>query len=112
MDEHDDLFRGINPLAGAVGRRRPDPDGWVRHMITGEGWLVDQYDVEGMTFPVLCDCGRVYDMDKVKVLARYLDCTVWKSPCCKRTQDDRPKGWTTQHNYVELNRDGTPKEER
>lgn len=28
-------------------------------------------------------------MAAVTVIARYADCSVWTSPCCKRTVDDR-----------------------
>jgi hypothetical protein len=45
-------------------------------------------------YPVQClHCGGVYDAGSVTVTARYLDCSVWLSPCCHRTVDDRPEGW-------------------
>lgn len=51
-------------------------------------WIRQQ--AEGMRYPVLCDCGSVYDSAAVTVTARYADCSVWTTPCCKRTEDDRP----------------------
>lgn len=34
-------------------------------------------------------CGVMYDEMGVKVIARYADCTLYETPCCKRTTDDR-----------------------
>lgn len=46
-----------------------------------------------MTSPVRCShCSRLYDLGAVTVTARYADCSVWKSPCCGRTVDDRGRG--------------------
>lgn len=46
------------------------------------------------TAPVQClHCRGVYDSALVTVTARYADCSVWVSPCCRRTVDDRPEGW-------------------
>lgn len=43
-----------------------------------------------MISPVRCThCGKKYDLADVKIVARYADCTVFKSPCCDRTVDDR-----------------------
>lgn len=40
--------------------------------------------------PVCCNfCGQKYDLGLVKVIARYADATVFKTPCCRRTADDR-----------------------
>ncbi len=45
----------------------------------------------GMLAPVSCDfCGEVYDSAAVEVVARYADCSTWRSPCCDRLVDDRP----------------------
>lgn len=64
-------------------------------------------DVAGMIFPVRCTrCGTVYDLGKVTVVQRYTDCSVWKCPGCKITVDDRPIGWTCDHHYVEMDRNG------
>lgn len=68
--------------------------------------------IADMTFPVRCThCGRLYDLGKVEVTARYLDCSVWRSPCCRLTVDDRGStGWKTLKDYVELDRNtGTEK---
>lgn len=34
-------------------------------------------------------CGKVYDLGKVEIIARYADCTVFKTPCCGKEADDR-----------------------
>jgi hypothetical protein len=56
--------------------------------------------------PVRCAyCSGVYDLSTVKVTARYVDCSVWKAPCCGRTVDDRgDTGWKTIKDYVRPNR--------
>lgn len=55
---------------------------------------IDTAQVEKMFSPVRCThCGGEYDLGDVDVTARYADCSVWKSPCCNRTVDDRPTGW-------------------
>lgn len=36
-------------------------------------------------------CHSEYDLGKVEVIARYTDCTVFKTPCCGVEADDRPK---------------------
>lgn len=57
-------------------------------------------EIAGMFEPVRCTCGRVYDIGKVEVAARYADCSVWKAPCCGRTADDRGEtGWKTTQDY-------------
>lgn len=49
-----------------------------------------QVSTQGMIWPVRClHCDTVYDGADVEVLARYADCSVWKSPCCNRRVDDR-----------------------
>jgi hypothetical protein len=68
--------------------------------------------VSAMFMPVECaHCRQVYDAGKVTVTARYLDCSVWKSPCCGLTVDDRTPPWGIRH-YWELDSDGTRKGER
>lgn len=64
--------------------------------------LQERDQIRGMSFPVRCSCGRVYDMGTVTVYARYSDCSCWMTPCCHRHEDDRPG----IRRYVELNRDG------
>lgn len=50
--------------------------------------------VSEMFHPGKCRwCGAIYDGGKVEVTARYSDCSVWKSPCCNATTDDRPVSW-------------------
>jgi hypothetical protein len=59
--------------------------------------------IRDMTFPVRCTrCQGVYDVAKVEGTARYADCSVWVSPCCKQTVDDRPKGWVARPDIVKL----------
>lgn len=55
-----------------------------------------------MNFPVQCVCGGVYDLGMVTVTQRYADCSAWKTPCCKRTTDDRPSGWNSGPSYTDL----------
>ncbi len=54
--------------------------------------------------PVRCSfCNGVYDLGEVEVTARYADCSVWKTPCCRRTADDRgDTGWKSRKDYVHL----------
>jgi hypothetical protein len=69
---------------------------------------VDPDEVAAMSSPVECGyCGRVYDVGTVTVTARYADCSVWKSPCCKRTVDDRPPWPGSRPGIRRLNHDGT-----
>lgn len=65
-----------------------------------------QHDVAGMTLPVRCThCAGVYDLGTVTVTARYTDCSMWKSPCCGRTVDDRgDTGWKSRKDYEYLSR--------
>jgi len=68
------------------------------------GW-VNRYDTEGMMFPVKCShcAGGVYDLADVTVTARYIDCSMWKSPCCGITVDDRGEtGWKSRADYTRL----------
>ena len=47
-----------------------------------------------MIAPVRClSCGSIFDLCEGKPVARYSDCTVFITPCCGRTTDDRPRGW-------------------
>lgn len=51
----------------------------------------DVVDTSKMMSPVrclLCHHG-VYDLAGVEVTARYTDCSMWKTPCCGVTTDDR-----------------------
>lgn len=64
---------------------------------------VEQERIEGMTFPVRCNhCRRIYDLGTVTVTARYVDCSMWKSPCCGLLVDDRGVGWKSRADYTEL----------
>lgn len=63
-------------------------------------------DISDMFQPVRCRrCGGVYDLGKVEVTARYLDCSVWKTPCCHQTVDDRGEtGWTLRKDYERIDK--------
>lgn len=66
----------------------------VRSMFTFGDPSVAPEGCEGMSDPFRCRwCGAVYDLAHVEVTARYSDCSVWKSPCCKNTADDRDQRW-------------------
>lgn len=64
------------------------------------GWLIDELGREAladMTSPVRCThCWRIYDLGTVTITGRYLDCTMWTSPCCRRKVDDRGAGWKSR----------------
>lgn len=64
--------------------------------------------MEGMFQPVRCThCAGIYDLGKVEVTARYVDCSMWKAPCCGRTVDDRGEtGWKSRSDYTRLDRNG------
>lgn len=66
-------------------------------LVGADGRLLDE-----MMFPARCGCGSVYDLAAVTVTARYADCSMWTTPCCRRTTDSRPKGWCTGPGYTEL----------
>ena len=55
-------------------------------MFVNEGYP----EAEGMQDPVICAyCGKIYDLGTVTVIARYADCSVFKTPCCNKEADDR-----------------------
>lgn len=65
-------------------------------------------DLSKMLDPMRCmRCHQVFDGGAVEVVARYADCTVFKTPCCGAVVDDRPVGWGGS--VRRLNRDGTPR---
>lgn len=48
-------------------------------------------------------CGGIYDLAYVEVTARYTDCSMWKTPCCNNTADDRgDTGWKLRKDYVRV----------
>ena len=69
---------------------------------------IDARLTEGMTFPVRCsNCRGVYDVGKVEVTGRYVDCSVWKAPCCGRVVDDRgDTGWKSFKDYERIPKGG------
>lgn len=79
--------------------------------VSPSGWVSPRYEVTGMSTPVLCRrCGKVYDLGKVTVTARYADCSVWTTPCCQTTADDRL--WTGLPAITYLTKDGEIDDER
>lgn len=49
----------------------------------------------GMVKPARCTCGKVYDLGKVTILSRYLDCETWQCPGCKREINSMHEyGWS------------------
>jgi hypothetical protein len=68
--------------------------------------------VAEMFMPLECaHCGQVYDAGKVTVTARYADCSVWTTPCCRRTGvDDRPPWGGMVRHYWELDSSGNRKD--
>lgn len=67
--------------------------------------VAEEYRTAGMTWPVRCArCHRgIYDLATVEVTARYADCSVWRTPCCDQTVDDRGEtGWTSRKDYHRL----------
>lgn len=49
-----------------------------------------------------CLIGR-YDLGAVTVVARYADCSVWKTPCCGVQVDDRGEtGWKSRADYERI----------
>lgn len=63
-----------------------------------------QAQIEGMSQPARCRfCHKVYDLGTVTVTARYADCSVWKTPCCGHTADDRGEtGWKSFKDYERI----------
>jgi len=63
-------------------------------------------DISEMMIPVRClRChDGIYDLTKVEVTARYIDCSMWKTPCCDQLVDDLI--WTGRAAYVNLDRNG------
>ncbi len=65
--------------------------------------IAERLEIDQMTSPVRCNhCGRIYDLGKVTVEARYLDCSVWKCPHCSVTVDDRT--WKSRPDFAYIPR--------
>jgi hypothetical protein len=58
-----------------------------------------------MTHPVQCGrCSAIYDFaGEYEIVARYADCTVFKTPCCGAIVDDRP--WKSLPDFERLEPD-------
>lgn len=51
---------------------------------------IGSLNINDMISPVTCShCRKIYDLCDVKVVARYSDCTQFKTPCCDVMSDDR-----------------------
>lgn len=75
--------------------------------IYGRRWLAADLppEVEGMHDPVRCNRCRtgVYDLGTVDVTGHYVDCSMWKAPCCGALVDDRGEtGWKSFKDYTRL----------
>lgn len=75
-----------------------------RHYVMNEdGEMEAVFDTSHMSYPVLCQhCGSVYDQSGVTVTARYADCDMYVTPCCRRTVDTRR--WKSLPDYIKLPR--------
>lgn len=49
---------------------------------------ISTFDVKGMIKPVMCNCGKVYDLTTVKSIHRYADCTQFRTPYNQKKQID------------------------
>jgi hypothetical protein len=94
----------LRPTVPPPGRRSRDMvvDGWGN--IIG-----NTTDVSDMLAPVRCRCGAVYDTGTVTVTARYADCSMWVTPCCRITVDDRPPWPGGLRAFTRLDKDGRPR---
>lgn len=63
-------------------------------------------DLNEMMSPVRCAfCRGIYDLAAVIVTGRYVDCSVWRTPCCDVTADDRGEtGWESRRDYYPIDR--------
>lgn len=70
--------------------------------------MTKQKRIAEMFKPVRCRwCRGVYDLGSVTVTARYADCSVWKTPCCNNTADDRGEtGWKSIGDYTVIDKRG------
>jgi hypothetical protein len=66
----------------------------------------DKKEIQSMMVPVrCCRCSKVYDLCDVKsenIIHRYSDCTLYKSPCCNQTVDDRE--WKSSPDIIKLDK--------
>jgi hypothetical protein len=78
---------------------------WTRRL-AGPKSVTEARQVADMHQPVRCThCGGVYDLGTVTVTARYTDCSMWKSPCCDLTVDDRGEtGWKSRGDYTRIDK--------
>lgn len=63
--------------------------------------LGEKAKLDKMLIPVQCNhCGKPYDLCETEVIHRYADCTLYKTPCCNRTADDRE--WKSCPDFTKL----------
>lgn len=77
-------------------------DGWdPGYEVDIHGRMRTKPDTRGMTSPVRCNhCGTVYDLGVATIISRHADATVFTTPCCNRTADDR--WWKSLPDYTAL----------
>lgn len=82
--------------------------GFAEDRVWSNGLTTGVPEAEGMSLPVRCAfCRRIYDLGTVEVTGRYVDCSVWRTPCCNITADDRgDSGWKSKKDYYRLTRRG------
>ncbi len=94
-----------------LNRKRKTSGGfYVMPLVDGVFRYVPANGLSEMISPVSCaHCGKAYDLTKVKVSHRFMDCTQFRTPCCGKLSDDREwKGCPdykridlSQYTYVE-----------
>lgn len=58
-------------------------------------------DIIGMIRPVHCNhCGKHYDLTQVKVVHRYQNCDLFKTPCCNKLSDSRTYKSFPDYTYI------------
>lgn len=74
-------------------------------------WEETAPGVARMAQPVRCGfCSGIYDLGAVTVTGHYLDCSLWRTPCCGRIADDRGEsGWKSRQDYYRLARRDQPR---
>jgi hypothetical protein len=67
------------------------------------GFIQVTPEIDDMMFPVLCRCGKVYDIGALTKdanrLHRFGDCDQWTTPCCEQITDNRP--WNRSYEEIE-----------
>lgn len=61
-------------------------------MLTIDGFIINvpKEEIKDMLVPVICrHCNKAYDLAAVHSLSRFVDCDVYKTPCCGILADTR-----------------------